>query len=37
MLKEKVCAIIDELSERLIAVSTEIHSNPELNFKEFKA
>ncbi|HUT80990.1 MAG TPA: M20 family metallopeptidase [Candidatus Bathyarchaeia archaeon] len=37
MLKEKVCATIDELSERLIAVSTEIHSNPELNFKEFKA
>lgn len=37
MLKEKVCTEIDNLSERLIAVSKEIHENPELNFKEFKA
>jgi metal-dependent amidase/aminoacylase/carboxypeptidase family protein len=37
MLKDKACAYIDENRPLLVDVSKEIHSNPELAFKEFKA
>ena len=37
MLKDKVQSNIDKHRELLIRVSKEIHSNPELGFKEYKA
>jgi len=36
-LKEMICSIIDSMRERLIEISSEIHKNPELGFKEYKA
>ena len=37
MWKDKATAYIDEIRDQLIAISDEIHRNPELAFKEFKA
>ena len=37
MLKDKACAHIDEIRSLLVDVSKDIHSNPELAFKEVKA
>lgn len=37
MLKDKVISIIDKHKELLINIGKEIHSNPELGFKEYKA
>lgn len=37
MWKEKTCSFIDDYRDRLVAISDEIHRNPELAFKEFKA
>lgn len=37
MWKDKTTAFIDENRDQLIAISDEIHRNPELAFKEFKA
>ncbi|MFA7639209.1 MAG: M20 family peptidase, partial [Parvibaculum sp.] len=36
-LKREVCNTIDAMSAELLAVSHEIHSKPELAFKEFEA
>lgn len=36
-LKAQVCEAIDSMSDRLIAVSREIHANPETCFNEVKA
>ena len=36
-LKDRVGAIIETLTPTLVAVSREIHGNPELGFQEFKA
>lgn len=35
--KEKICARIDAIGERLCAVSREIYDNPELKFEEVRA
>ncbi|MFW9834201.1 MAG: M20 family metallopeptidase [Candidatus Thorarchaeota archaeon] len=37
MWKDKTCSFIDGYRDRLVAISDEIHRNPELAFKEFKA
>jgi amidohydrolase len=37
MWKDKTTAFIDGIRDQLIAISDEIHRNPELAFKEFKA
>jgi len=37
MLKDKVISSIDKHKELLINIGKEIHSNPELGFKEYKA
>ena len=37
MWKDKTTAFIDGIRNQLIAISDEIHRNPELAFKEFKA
>ncbi|MHA1936200.1 MAG: hypothetical protein ACW97A_13060, partial [Candidatus Thorarchaeota archaeon] len=37
MLKDKASAHIDSIRTLLVDVSKDIHSNPELAFKEFKA
>lgn len=36
-LKQAVCDCIDEMADELLAVSHEIHANPELAFQEVKA
>jgi len=36
-LKKQACDAIDAMSDELISISHEIHANPELAFKEFKA
>jgi len=36
-LKKEVCDAVDGMRESLIAVSAEIHANPELSFQEVKA
>jgi len=35
--KEKVCAHVDEIEARLLAVSKEIYEHPELKFEEYRA
>ena len=37
MWKDKITVFIDGIHDQLIAISDEIHRNPELAFKEFKA
>jgi amidohydrolase len=37
MWKDNSCSFIDGYRDRLVAISDEIHRNPELAFKEFKA
>ncbi|CAG7839532.1 N-acetyldiaminopimelate deacetylase [Clostridium haemolyticum] len=34
--KEKICRVIDENSEKIIALAKEIEAKPELGYKEFK-
>jgi metal-dependent amidase/aminoacylase/carboxypeptidase family protein len=36
-LKQRVCEAVDALSDTLLAVSHEIHANPELAFEEHAA
>lgn len=36
-LKKKVSQVVDEMKEELISLSLDIHKNPELAFKEYKA
>ena len=36
-LKETVCNEIDKMGQQLLSVSREIHANPELGMKEYKA
>ena len=36
-IKEKVNQFVDSQADNLLEVSHEIHANPELAFKEFKA
>lgn len=36
-LKAQLCRTIDEMADKLIGISKEIHANPETCFKEFKA
>jgi len=36
-LKERVCAEVDNIRDRLIAVSRDIHDHPELSFEEYRA
>ena len=36
-LKQQVCQAIDDMSDKLIAISKEIHANPETCFNEVKA
>lgn len=36
-LKAEVCAAVDELADRLIALSHDLHANPELAFEEHHA
>ena len=36
-IKEKVNRFVDSQADNLLEVSHEIHANPELAFKEFKA
>ena len=35
--KKRIAAAIDEAREDLLALSKNIHDNPELGFEEFKA
>jgi len=37
MWKDKATSFIDGIQKQLIDISDEIHRNPELAFKEFKA
>jgi metal-dependent amidase/aminoacylase/carboxypeptidase family protein len=36
-LKSQICAFLDEMSDLIIGLSQEIHSNPELSFQEYNA
>ncbi|NLE43133.1 MAG: M20 family metallopeptidase [Chloroflexi bacterium] len=36
-LKQRTVEVVDELGELLISISDEIHRNPEVGFREFKA
>ena len=35
-LKKKVCQVIDENRDKICAIGTQIYTNPELGYKEFK-